>query len=114
MSYDVMYWINDGIDFQNDVAGVFCIIFRCFSILHHVNSKSLWCIKHGKDQEKANSFDVGLDLAHSLVMPFIQQRSLVGLRKPLLKNKLHKKYKFSSKTVISREEVSSCWGQKKM
>ena len=48
-----------------------------------VNSKSLWCIKHGKDPKKANTFDVGLDLAHSLVMPFIQQRSLVGLRKPL-------------------------------
>ena len=46
-----------------------------------VNSKSLWCIKHGKDPKKANIFDVGLDLAHSLVMPFIQQRSLVGLRK---------------------------------
>ena len=40
-----------------------------------VNSKSLWCIKHGKDPKKANTFDVGLDLAHSLVMPFIQQRS---------------------------------------
>ena len=50
-----------------------------------VNSKSLWCIKHGKDPKKANTFGVGLDLAHSLVMPFIQQRSLVGLRKPLLK-----------------------------
>ena len=50
-----------------------------------VNSKSLWCIKHGKDSKKANTFDVGLDLAHSLVMTFIQQRSLVGLRKPLLK-----------------------------
>ena len=50
-----------------------------------VNAKSLWCIKHGKDQKKANTFDVGLDLAHSLVILFIQQRSLVGLRKPLLK-----------------------------
>ena len=38
-----------------------------------------------KRSKKANTFDVGIDLAHSLVMPFIQQRSLVGLRKPLLK-----------------------------
>ena len=50
-----------------------------------VNSKFLWYIKHGKDPKKDNTFDLGLDLAHSLVMPFIQQRSLVGLRKPLLK-----------------------------
>ena len=66
-------------------AGDFCIIFRCFSILHRVNSKSLWCIKHGKDPKKANTFDVALDRANSLVMPFIQQRSLEDVRKPLLK-----------------------------
>ena len=77
-----------------------------------VNSKPLWSIKHGKDPKKANTFDIGLYLAHSLVMAFIQQLNLVGLRKSLLKkDKLHKKYKFSSKTVIIREEVSSCWGQ---
>ena len=28
----------------------------------HVKSKSLWCIKYGKDPKKANTFDVGLDL----------------------------------------------------
>ena len=53
--------------------------------MHRVNSKSLWCIKHGKDPKKANTFDVALDRANSLVMPFIQQRSLEDVRKPLLK-----------------------------
>ena len=57
-------------------AGVFCIIFRCFSILLLFLEVNLYFI-HTLVQR--------LDLARSLVMPFIQQRSLVGLRKPLLK-----------------------------
>jgi len=50
-----------------------------------VNSKTLWCLKHNKDLSKTKTFDVGYELANSLVMPFIQQRSLAGLRKPTLK-----------------------------
>ena len=50
-----------------------------------VNAKTLWCIKHEKSFIKISSFDIAFELANALVMPFIEQRNLNGLRKPLLK-----------------------------
>ena len=50
-----------------------------------VNTKTLWCIKHKKSFSKVSTFDVAFELANALVIPFIEQRYLNGLRKPLLK-----------------------------
>ena len=52
-----------------------------------VNAKTLWCIKYKKYFSKIfqQSFDIAFELANALVMPFIEQRNLNGLRKPLLK-----------------------------
>ena len=50
-----------------------------------VNPKTLWCIKHKKCFIKISTFDIAFELANALVMPFIEQRNLNGLGKPLLK-----------------------------
>ena len=50
-----------------------------------VNIKILWCIKHKKSFSKISTFDIAFELANALVMLFIEQRNLNGLRKPLLK-----------------------------
>ena len=48
-------------------------------------AKTLWCIKHKKYFSKISTFDIAFELAHALVMPFVEKRNLNGLRKPLLK-----------------------------
>ena len=47
-----------------------------------VNAKTLWCIKH---KQSISTFDIAFELANALVMPFIEQRNLNSLWKPLLK-----------------------------
>ena len=50
-----------------------------------VNIKILWCIQQKKSFSKISTFDIAFELANALVMLFIEQRNLNGLRKPLLK-----------------------------
>ena len=54
----------------------------CFSYVLdtiRVNASTVLCKKLGFAQREIDSFDLGWDLAEALVMPFAQQRSLVGL-----------------------------------
>ena len=50
-----------------------------------VNAKTLWCIKYKKSFSKISTFDITFELVNALVTPFIEQRNLNGLWKPLLK-----------------------------
>ena len=50
-----------------------------------INAKTLWCLKHKKNPQKVNTFDVSFELANALVMPFICQRNRAGLQKQVLK-----------------------------
>ena len=54
-----------------------------------INAKTLWCIKH---KQSISTFDIAFKLANALVMPFIEQRNLNGLWKPLRKASKERKY----------------------
>ena len=43
------------------------------------NSKTVWCLKNNKDISSSESFQIGWDLANSLVKPFIENRCINGL-----------------------------------
>ena len=48
------------------------------------NIQIMLCLKERKDVRKTKSFDIGFDLALSLVVPEIRKRSKVGLNKTVL------------------------------
>ena len=43
------------------------------------NSKTVWCLKNNKDISICKSFQIGWDLANSLVQPFIENQCINGL-----------------------------------
>ena len=49
-----------------------------------VNAQTMLCLKERKNVRKTKSFDIGFDLAMSLVVPEIRRRPKVGLNKPYL------------------------------
>ena len=49
-----------------------------------VNAQTMLCLKERKDVRKTKSFDIGFDLAMSLVVPEIRKRPKVGLNKNVL------------------------------
>ena len=49
-----------------------------------VNAQTMLCLKERKDVRKTKSFDIGFDLAMSLVVPEIRRRPKVGLNKTVL------------------------------
>ena len=61
------------------------LAFYCMVDTIRVNAKTLWCKKHKKSFSKISTFNIAFELANALVIPFIEQRNLNGLRKPLLK-----------------------------
>ena len=49
-----------------------------FILLWIVNAQTMLCLKERKDGRKTKSFDIGFDLAMSLVVPEIRRRPKVG------------------------------------
>ena len=49
-----------------------------------VNSGTIYALKKGSDPRKLNSFQFGLDIAISLVIPQILRRRKVGLQKNII------------------------------
>ena len=73
-----------------------------------VNSKSLRCLKHKKDHKKISMFNLGFYFENSLVIPFIKQKVVAGLYKPLLKND---NYRINSKDTEWAPEIQKRYGR---
>ena len=73
-----------------------------------VNSKSLWCLKHKKDHKKISMFNLGFYFENSFIIPFIKQKGVAGLYKPLLKND---NYGINSKDTEWAPEIQKRYGR---
>ena len=92
--YDFMKGRTNIVDQINDFHTCRTQTYRWDLVLFYIldtiktNSKTVWCLKNNKNISSCKLFQIGWDLANSLVKPFIENRCINGQTKSFKKSKM--------------------------